>query len=39
MLAELVKQGTLPPVEQRVLEEPLVIKPSAPVWAGLSGAL
>ena len=27
MLAELVKQGKLPPVEQRVPEEPLVIKP------------
>ena len=27
MLAELVKQGKLPPVEQRVPQEPLVIKP------------
>src|SRR5262245_18891952 len=27
MLAELVKQGKLPPVEQRVPKEPLVIKP------------
>lgn len=27
MLAEIVKAGTLPPVEQRVSEEPLVIKP------------
>ena len=27
MLAELVKAGKLPPVEQRVPEEPLVIKP------------
>jgi len=27
MLAELVQQGKLPPVEQRVPEEPLVIKP------------
>src|SRR5438067_3625575 len=27
MLAELVKQGKLPPVEQRLPEEPLVIKP------------
>jgi len=27
MLAELVKQGKLPPVEQRVTQEPLVLKP------------
>ena len=27
MLAELVKAGTLPPVEQRVPDEPLVVKP------------
>ena len=27
MLADLVKAGKLPPVEQRVPDEPLVIKP------------
>ena len=31
MLAELVKAGKLPPVEQRIPEEPLVIKPLAEI--------